>query len=202
MPETKGRDGRQVDRENETRPPVTGRDRPAHLDLLFRDLDELLGQIEAKSSFHTDNDPLLPSIAMRAAQELANRRLEDLESGSTHASGCGESAARIEDAWKRAMIEAPGRARRVSADDEEKATSGVSVAALAEEMATYRRCLPELLREHQGEFVLIKGTEIAGIFPDLSAGLREGYRRFGIVPLLVRQIAVDDPAVYLPNVVL
>ncbi len=101
------------------------------------------------------------------------------------------------------MIEAQGQARRgSSADDETKGTVDVSVAALAEEMATYRRCLPELLREHEGEFVLIKGTEIAGIFPDRSAGLREGYRRFGIVPLLVRQITASDPAVYLPNVVL
>ena len=191
MPEAKGHDGRQVDRENETRQPATGHDWPADLDLLFRDLDDLLGQIEAKSSFHTYDDPLLPSIAMRAVLELAQRRLEDIELGSTDASGRGESAARIEDAWRRAMIEAQGWAQRGSSpDDEEEATSRVSVAALAEEIATYRRCLPELLRQHEGEFVLIKGTEIAGFFPDLSAGLREGYRRFGIVPLLIRQIAV------------
>ena len=38
-------------------------------------------------------------------------------------------------------------------------------------------------------------------FFDRSAALREGYRRFGIVPLLVRQIVASDPVVYLPNVV-
>jgi Arc/MetJ-type ribon-helix-helix transcriptional regulator len=73
---------------------------------------------------------------------------------------------------------------------------------LAEEMTTYRGHLPELLGDHEGQFVLIKGTEIAGIFPDRSAALREGYRRFGVVPLLVRQIAASDPSVYLPNVAL
>jgi hypothetical protein len=100
------------------------------------------------------------------------------------------------------MIEAQGRAQRVSAaDDEEEDDADVSVAALAEEIATYRSRLPELLREHEGQFVLIKGAEIAGIFPDRSAALREGYRRFGVVPLLVRQIAPSEPAVYLPNVV-
>jgi hypothetical protein len=31
--------------------------------------------------------------------------------------------------------------------------------------------------------------------------LKEGYRRFGIVPFLVRQIAASEPVVYLPNVV-
>jgi hypothetical protein len=203
MPEAKVDEGRQVDRKNETGPLATGRDRPADLDLLFRKLDDLHGQIAAKSSFHTDDAPLLPSIAMRAVLELAKRRLEDIESGTTHATRRGESAARIEDAWRRAMIEVQGRARRgSSADVEETNSVEVSVAALAEEMATYRRCLPGLLREHEGEFVLIKGTEIAGVFPNRSAGLREGYRRFGIVPLLVRQIAASDPAEYLPNVVL
>ena len=203
MPEAKVDGSGQVDRENETIPPATGCDLPADLDLLFRELDDLHGQIAAKSSFHTDDALLLPSIAKRAAWELANRWLEDDQSGSTHASSREQSATRIEDAWRRAMIEAQGRARRgSSADEEEKNIVEVSVAALAEEIATYRRCLPELLREHEGEFVLIKGTEIAGIFPDRSAGLREGYRRFGIVPLLVRQIAASDPAVYLPNVVI
>ena len=84
---------------------------------------------------------------------------------------------------------------------EAKDSVRVSITALAEEIATYRNRLPELLREHDGQFVLIKGTEIAGIFPDRSTALREGYRRFGIVPLLVRQITASDPAVYLPNVV-
>jgi hypothetical protein len=50
MPEAKRHDGRQVDREHETRPPATGQDWPAGLDSLFRDLDDLLGQIAAKSS--------------------------------------------------------------------------------------------------------------------------------------------------------
>jgi hypothetical protein len=101
------------------------------------------------------------------------------------------------------MIETQGRAHRVSAavaqpDD----TADVSVAAVAQEIATYRSRLPELLRDHEGQFVLIKGTDIVGFFPDFSAALREGYRRFGVVPLLVQQIVASEPAVYLPNVVL
>jgi hypothetical protein len=77
----------------------------------------------------------------------------------------------------------------------------VALAELTEETATYRARLPELLRGQEGQYVLIKGTTIAGVFPDRSAALREGYRRFGIVPFLVRQIAASEPVVYLPNVV-
>jgi len=198
MPEAKGQEGRQVDRENEMTPPAAEHAWPADLDLLFHEQEDLLGQLVAKSSFY-DRDP---SIALRVVRELVNRRLKDIESGAVHASSRGESSARIEDARRRAMIEAQGRARRVPSADDEKASAHVSIAALTEEMATFRDRLPELLCEHEGEFVLIKGTEIAGVFLDRSEALREGYRRFGIVPLLVRQIVASDPVVYLPNVVL
>jgi hypothetical protein len=85
----------------------------------------------------------------------------------------------------------------------EETASGVTdpLAALAEERATYDDRLPELLRQHEGRFVLIKGKDIAGLFGDRSAALREGYRRFGIVPFLVRQVAATEPVVCLPNVV-
>jgi hypothetical protein len=56
------------------------------------------------------------------------------------------------------------------------------------------------LREQAGRFVIIKGADILGTFPDRSAALREGYRRLGIVPFLVRQIADPEPVVDLANV--
>jgi hypothetical protein len=77
----------------------------------------------------------------------------------------------------------------------------VALAVLAQEIATYRDHLPQLLREQAGRFVLIKGVDVLGTFPERSAALREGYRRFGVAPFLVRQIADPDPVVYLPNVV-
>jgi hypothetical protein len=76
-----------------------------------------------------------------------------------------------------------------------------ALAALAEERATYRDHRSELVREHEGQFVLIKGHNVVGVFSDRSAALREGYRRFGVVPFLVRQVAASEPVVYLPNVV-
>jgi hypothetical protein len=76
-----------------------------------------------------------------------------------------------------------------------------ALASLAEEMATCRAHLPRLVTEDRGRFVLVKGADIAGIFIDRSEAIQEGYRRFGIVPFLVRQITPDEPTVYLPNVV-
>ena len=60
-----------------------------------------------------------------------------------------------------------------------------SVAAIAEEIATYRSQLSELLA-YEGQFVLIKGDKVIGFFDDASEAIREGYRRFGIVPFLVK----------------
>jgi hypothetical protein len=99
------------------------------------------------------------------------------------------------------MIEAREEAHRISAGPEqEDRPAEDALAAMAEEIATYHNHLPQLLGEQAGRFVLIRGADVLGTFPDRSAALREGYRRFGVVPFLVRQIADPEPAVYLPNV--
>jgi hypothetical protein len=77
-----------------------------------------------------------------------------------------------------------------------------SVEAIAEEIATYRARLSEMVEGHDGEFVLIKGNEIVGFFPDESSAFREGRRRFGIVPMLVKRITATERVIYIPNVVL
>jgi hypothetical protein len=96
------------------------------------------------------------------------------------------------------MIETQGQARRVSPALSEPE---VALHMLAEEMATYRAHLPGLLQGQQSQYVLIKGTDVVGVFNDRSEALREGHQRFGVVPFLVRQIVACEPVVYLPNVV-
>ena len=49
--------------------------------------------------------------------------------------------------------------------------------------------------------IVSKDSDVAGGFPGRSEAMREGYRRFGIIPFLGRQIAASEPSVYLPNVV-
>jgi hypothetical protein len=47
----------------------------------------------------------------------------------------------------------------------------------------------DLLLERKGEYVLIKGEEIVGYFPDEDSALEAGAERFGTEPALVKQIA-------------
>ena len=71
---------------------------------------------------------------------------------------------------------------------------------LTEEISTYRARLAELL-DHEGEFVLIKGRDIIGFFPERRLAQREAYRRFGIVPFLVKLIEPTEAVFYIPNVI-
>jgi hypothetical protein len=77
-----------------------------------------------------------------------------------------------------------------------------SLEALADEITTYRARLSEMVKEHEGEFALIKLTEIVGFFPDESSAVREGHSRFGISPFLIKQITASEHVIYIPNVVL
>jgi hypothetical protein len=75
------------------------------------------------------------------------------------------------------------------------------VAEIAQEIATYRARLPELLA-HEGEFVLIKGDQVIGFYSDQSEAIREGRSRFGLVPMVVKRITAIEPVAFIPNAVL
>jgi hypothetical protein len=63
-----------------------------------------------------------------------------------------------------------------------------------EEMATYLRAVGQLLAEgHEGQWALIKKTDIVGIFHSDRAALDEGYRRFQLSGFLVQQIQTHEP---------
>ncbi len=70
----------------------------------------------------------------------------------------------------------------------------------AEELATYGRHLDELL-EHEGQYALIKGREVVGIFSERRAALDEAVNRFGDDPAMVKKIAALEPILYMGNVV-
>ena len=59
--------------------------------------------------------------------------------------------------------------------------------ALEKELETYKRKLPELISE-EGKFVLIKGDDVCDTFTSYEDALKEGYKRFGLEPFLVKQI--------------
>lgn len=66
-----------------------------------------------------------------------------------------------------------------------------SMGNLDQEIATYNRHFSELLVQ-QGKFVLIKATEIAGIFDSYQDALTAGYQRFKLNVFLVKQIIAAE----------
>jgi hypothetical protein len=59
---------------------------------------------------------------------------------------------------------------------------------LAGELATYEAHREELVGSHDGQFVLIHGDEIAGIWDTYKDAIEAGYQRFKLEPFLVKQI--------------
>jgi hypothetical protein len=65
---------------------------------------------------------------------------------------------------------------------------------VSREWNTYRREVGRLLSEgHEGEFALIKGEEVVGLFPTFAEGIREGRARYQFQPFLVQQIREREP---------
>ena len=63
--------------------------------------------------------------------------------------------------------------------------------ALEAEQDTFRRVLATLLREpgNRGLFALVRGDEVAGLYPTFEAALSAGYDRFGLDPFLVKEVS-------------
>ena len=67
----------------------------------------------------------------------------------------------------------------------------------AEELRTYQEHLEELLQRARGRFVLIKGSEIAGLYDDKEEALNEGYRRYRLQGFFVQRIQKELDTYYI-----
>ncbi len=68
--------------------------------------------------------------------------------------------------------------------------------SLAEERATYATAKDELVASHEGQYVLIKGSEVVGIYPTMDEVEGAAIDTFGDEPRLIRRIQRDDaPAI-------
>lgn len=63
--------------------------------------------------------------------------------------------------------------------------------ALETELATFDRHAAELA-EHTGEYVLIHGEEIVGLYETYEAAITSGYLSFKLEPFMVKQIGVVE----------
>ena len=65
---------------------------------------------------------------------------------------------------------------------------------LRREWDSFRRDLPRLLAEgHEGEFALLRGEELIGLYPSQDDALRAGYDKFLLEPFLVHAIRTEEP---------
>jgi len=60
--------------------------------------------------------------------------------------------------------------------------------ALYRDKKFYVKVLPELLKEHNGEYALIQGARVHGFFGGYSEAVNQGYTRFKTKPFLAQEI--------------
>lgn len=69
---------------------------------------------------------------------------------------------------------------------------GGDKATLAAELVTYRDRLDELLR-HEGQYVVIKGREIAGFYRNRRSAVESAIAAYGPGPFLVKKVVEEEP---------
>ncbi len=72
---------------------------------------------------------------------------------------------------------------------------------LVEELITYKNHLDELLKR-KGDYVVIKGRKVVGIFADRQEAIEKAYELFGGQPTLVKQIVLRERIHSLGGVIL
>lgn len=72
--------------------------------------------------------------------------------------------------------------------------------ALEKELETYRQKLPDL-REKEGKFALVHGDEVADVFATFEDAIKEGYRKYGLEPFLVKKIEVEEKVQFISRFV-
>jgi hypothetical protein len=80
-------------------------------------------------------------------------------------------------------------------------TKVVGDQTLLEELTTYRDNLDKLL-QRKGDYVLIKGRKVIGIFADRQEAIEKAYDLYGGQPALVKQIVAKERTHTLPGIVL
>jgi len=63
---------------------------------------------------------------------------------------------------------------------------------LREELETFEAHRDELVGNANEQFALIRGRDLVGTYATERDAIAEGYRRFGNVPFLVKQVSATD----------
>jgi hypothetical protein len=74
---------------------------------------------------------------------------------------------------------------------------------LRQELETFDAHRAELLGRAPGKYALVHTDQVVDVFDTEADAIREGYRRFGNVPFLVKKIApVDIPERFASNLII
>lgn len=63
---------------------------------------------------------------------------------------------------------------------------------LREELAFFEEQKSELLAKYRGQFALIKGRDLIGVFPNREQAYTHGVERFGGEPFLIKEIVEKE----------
>lgn len=73
-------------------------------------------------------------------------------------------------------------------------------AVLERELRTYQERKDDLVGASAGKYVLVKDDEVVDVFDTEADAIRDGYRRFGNVPFLVKEVeALETPLCFTSN---
>ena len=67
---------------------------------------------------------------------------------------------------------------------------------LQTELQTYRSRLPSMVRQHDGEYVVIKGSDPLHFFFTYEAALDWAYEEFGLDGFFVKKVAQEEPVAH------
>jgi len=60
------------------------------------------------------------------------------------------------------------------------------------ELALFEKMKPELLKNHEGKFILIRGDDFLGAFDTAENAYAEGVKRYGRESFLVKKVTAQE----------
>ena len=74
----------------------------------------------------------------------------------------------------------------------------VQYTTLERELATFEKNKAQFLERFPGFYVVVKGDNWIGPFPDAESAYEQGLNNYGLEPFLVRQVVAEEPIGYVP----
>ena len=61
--------------------------------------------------------------------------------------------------------------------------------SLEKEIDAFMEQLPLMLKQHEGKYVVFSGENHLKFWDSYESALREGYKKFGLIPFLIRRVS-------------